>query len=145
MSQQQPAGSDPLPLSEAASRLMAEAAELGDQLSPLITSGCELLKAELALSRSALSRILLQAVIALMLAGSAWACLLAALVLGLHALGCPWWLAALLAASACLLGSLVCLYAIKRFLPDLGWPRSQQLLRQLLQPATQQDPKEPSA
>lgn len=145
MNEQQPDEPAPLPLGEAASRLLAEGAELGSQLSAVASSGSELFKAELALSRSALSRIFLYALIALVLAGSAWLCLMAALVFGLHAIGCPWWAALLLAALIFLLGSLACMLLLKNVLPDLGWPRSLRHMRQLLQPAEPQHKEETSA
>lgn len=144
MSEQQPGEPAPLPLGEAASRLLADGTELGNQLSALASSGGELFKAELALSRSALGRTLLYGAIALILAGSAWLCLIAALVFGLHALGCPSWAALLLAALIFLFGSLVCVFLLKRVLPDLGWPRSMHRIRQLLQPAESQSREETS-
>lgn len=144
MSEQQPDGPAPLPLNETASQLLAESAELGQQWAALAASGSELFKAELALSRSALGRVILHALITLILAGSVWLCLVAALVFGLHALGCPWWAALLSTALMCMLGCLICLLLLKRTVPDLGWPRSMRLLRQLLQPGQPQHKEETS-
>lgn len=124
--------SGPLPLDEAARRLLDEGGGLGRQLAGLWQAQGELLRAELALSRSALLRITLYALLLVLLAGSAWLLLLVALVAGLLALGCPFWAAVLLTALLLLAGSLICLLLLRRLLPDLSVRYSRDALRQLL-------------
>lgn len=141
MHNQDAGAADPLPLDEAAQRLKDEGGQLGGQLLRLWQILGELFRAELALSRSALLRIGLYTLLALMLAGSAWVCLLTALILGLYALGCPAWVAALLATLLLLGASLICALLARRLLPDLGFRHSRDALRQILTRAgLQQEP-----
>ncbi len=127
-----PQRAEPLPLDEAARRILDEGTGLGRQLAALWQAHSELFRAELALSRSTLLRLGLYALVTLVLAGSAWLCLLAALIGGLLALGCPGWLAALLTALLLLSGTLICLLLARRLLPDLGFRHSRDALRQLV-------------
>ena len=141
MHNQDAGAADPLPLDEAAKRLKDEGGLLGDQLIRLWQDLGELFRAELALSRSALLRIGLYALLALVLASSAWLCLLVVLVLGLYALGCPAWAAALLATLLLLAGSLICALLARRLLPDLGFRHSRDALGQILaRTGMQQEP-----
>lgn len=147
-----PAKPEPLPLGEAARRILDEGCSLAGQLAGFGQALGELARAELALSRSALVRITLLSLLILLLAVSAWACLLVAVVLGLHALGCPGWLAALLVLLLLSGSAWFCLAQVRRLLPDLGFRHSKAALRQLLATAnnrasataTEENANEPS-
>ena len=110
--------SDAPPLDEAARRIGAAGKALGMELWTAVRAFRALFMAELALSRSAILRVLVLATIGTALGGTAWLYLMAMGVLGLQALGLPWWVAVGIPALVSLLGAAVCVWLALRALDD---------------------------
>lgn len=110
--------SDAPPLDEAARRIGAAGKALGHELWTAARAFRALFMAELALSRSAILRVLVLATIGTALGATAWLYLMAMGVLGLRALDLPWWAAVGIPALASLLGAGVCVWLALRALED---------------------------
>lgn len=124
-------GSEPLPLDEAARRLLASAGALGGELGGAAAALRELALAELALSRSALVRALVLFAMALALATTAWLYAMATLTLALRALDFSWWAAAAIPALLSLLGTIGCAWLALRMLEDARFTRTRRVLARL--------------
>ncbi len=116
--QQPGSSSDAPPLDEAARRIGAAGKALGHELWTAARAFRALFMAELALSRSAILRVLVLATIGTALGATAWLYLMAMGVLGLRALDLPWWAAVGIPALASLLGAALCAWLALRALED---------------------------
>lgn len=108
----------PPPLDEAARRIGAAGKALGTELWTAARALRALFMAELALSRSAILRVLVLATIGTALGATAWLYLMAMGVIGLRALDLPWWAAVGIPALASLIGAAVCAWLALRALED---------------------------
>lgn len=106
------------PLDEAARRIGAAGKALGTELWTAARAFRALFMAELALSRSAILRVLVLATIATALGATAWLYLMAMGALGLRALDLPWWAAVGIPALASLIGAGLCVWLALRALED---------------------------
>jgi len=131
MTDEPTAAPEPLQWKEAASRIAAAGAGLGGELGGAAKAMGELVAAELALSRSALLRVLVLAVVALMLGTTAWLYAMAVAVLGLRALGLAWWAAVGIPTLLSLLAALLCLWLARRALDDARFKRTRRVLARL--------------
>lgn len=122
---------DPLPLDEAARRILSSGAALGRELGGVGGAFRDLLLAELSLSRSAVLRAIMLVALAVVLGTSAWLYAMAMAVLGLHALGLAWWQAAGISALASLLLAGVCAWWARLMLEDARFLRTRRLLARL--------------
>lgn len=98
-----------------------------------------LFMAELALSRSAVLRVLVLATIGTALGATAWLYLMAMGVLGLRALDLPWWAAVGIPALISLLGAAICVWLALRALDDTQFKATR---RQLARFGIGDDPDE---
>lgn len=122
---------DPLPLDEAARRILSSGAALGSELGGVAGAFRALLLAELSLSRSAVLRAIVFLALAVVLGTSAWLYVMAMAVLGLHALGLAWWAAAGISALASLLLAGACAWWARAMLEDARFLRTRRLLARL--------------
>ncbi|MCX7557131.1 phage holin family protein [Xanthomonadaceae bacterium JHOS43] len=109
---------DPPPLDEAARRIGAAGKALGLELWTAVRAFRALFVAELALSRSAILRVLVYATVATALGATAWLYLMAMGVLGLRALDLPWWAAVAIPALLSLAGAGLCVWLALQALED---------------------------
>ena len=130
---------EPPPLDEAARRIGAAGKALGHELWTAVRAFRALFMAELALSRSAILRVLVLATIGTALGGTAWLYLMAMGVLGLQALGLPWWAAVGVPALVSLLGAALCVWLALRALEDTQFKATR---RQLARFGVGDDPDE---
>lgn len=135
MAEQEPAAADPLPLSEAARRLLAAGGALGQDVAGAGAALGELAAAEFALSRSAMLRCVVLLAVALVLGLTAWLYAMAVAALALHALGLAWWAAVGIPALVSLIGAILCLWLARRALVDASFQRTRRIFTQLRGPS----------
>lgn len=136
MSEHEPIPPDPLPLGDAARRIIAAGGALGEDLAGAGVALGELAAAEFALSRSAIVRAVLMLAIALVLGLGAWLYAMAAAALGLRALGLAWWAAVGIPALVSLFTALCCLWLARRALIDASFRRTRRVFGHLRAPKT---------
>lgn len=129
----------PPPLDEVARRIGAAGKALGYELWTAARALRALFMAELALSRTAILRVLLLAAIGTALGATAWLYLMAMGVLGLQAMGLPWWAAVGIPALVSLLGAGVCGWLALKALEDTQFRATR---RQLARFGVGDDPDE---
>lgn len=105
-------------LDEAVRQIGAAGKTLGTELWGVGTAFRDLFMADLALSRSALLRVLALSGLSVVLGTTAWLYLMAMGVLGLRAMGLPWWVAVGAPALVSLLGMALCVWLALRALDD---------------------------
>ena len=127
------------PLDEAARRIGEAGKALGVELWTAARAFRALFMAELALSRSAVLRMLVLATIGTALGATAWLYLMAMGVLGLRALDLPWWAAVGIPALISLLGAAGCVWLALRALDDTRFKATR---RQLARFGLGDDPDE---
>lgn len=131
MPDEQPTSPEPLQWKEAASRILAAGEGLGGELGGATKAFGALVAAELALSRSALLRVVVLTSVGIILGTTAWLYAMAVAVLGLRAMGLVWWAAVGIPALLSLLAALLCLWLAGRTLDDARFIRTRRVLARL--------------
>lgn len=131
MTDEQPASPEPLPWKEAASRIVAAGEGLGGDLGGAAKAFGALVSAEVALSRSALVRVLVLTAVGIILGTSAWLYSMAMTVLGLRALGLAWWAAVGIPTLLSFVAALLCLWLARRALDNARFKRTRHVLAKL--------------
>lgn len=131
MAEQEPAAPDPLPLSEAARRILAAGGAFGHDVAGVGAALGELAAAEFALSRSAMVRSVVLLAMAIVLGTTAWLYAMAVAALALRALGLAWWASVGIPALVSLVGTLLCLWLARRALVDASFQRTRRIFAHL--------------